>query len=157
MSGILLWELPGKRSGNEERLCSSEVRNFLTSFWIIFKNVHFQVLSPTLGISRQNEQFEKLFHIFSDLPVMEEDIIRGRWFPSNFSLFSFHIVEEIITFTGIHRRLLNIYGDQTVDVNKVMKWVVHFNSGNTDSGSPLVVQIFTSAACRLSFMAGKNA
>ena len=26
--------------------------------------------------------------------------------------------------TGIHRCLLNIYGDQTVDVNTIMRWVV---------------------------------
>lgn len=34
-------------------------------------------------------------------------------------------------------------------------WVVHFNSGN--SGSPLLVQIVVSMACRLLFIAGKNA
>ena len=32
----------------------------------------------------------------------------------------------------IHRRLLNVYGDQTVDVSKVRQWVAHFSSGNSD-------------------------
>ena len=53
--------------------------------------------------------------------------------------------------------LLNVYGDQTVDVSTVRQWVVHFSSG--DSGSPLLVQTafsFTSTACRLLFIAGKN-
>jgi len=36
--------------------------------------------------------------------------------------------------------LLNVYGDQTVDVS---------SSGNSDSGLPLLVLIFTSAACML--------
>ena len=36
----------------------------------------------------------------------------------------------------IHQHLLNIYGDQTVDVSTVRQWVVHFSSGNSDSGSP---------------------
>lgn len=34
---------------------------------------------------------------------------------------------------------------------------MHFNSGNSDSGSPLLVQMFTSAACKLLFIAGENA
>ena len=38
--------------------------------------------------------------------------------------------------TDIHQHLLNIYGDQTVDVSTVRQWVVHFSRhGNTDSGS----------------------
>ena len=35
--------------------------------------------------------------------------------------------------------------------------MVHFSSGDSDSGSPLLVQIFTSEAYRLLFIAGKNA
>ena len=53
--------------------------------------------------------------------------------------------------------LLNVYGDQTVDVSTVRQWVVRFSSG--DSGSPLLVQTafsFTSTACRLLFIAGEN-
>ena len=34
--------------------------------------------------------------------------------------------------TDIHWRLLNVYGDQTVDVSTVRQWVVRFNSGDTD-------------------------
>jgi hypothetical protein len=31
-----------------------------------------------------------------------------------------------------HRHLLNIYGDQAVDVNTVGQWLVHLNSDNSD-------------------------
>ena len=34
---------------------------------------------------------------------------------------------------------------------------VHFSSGDSDSGSPPLLQIFTSPACRLLFIAGENA
>ena len=34
--------------------------------------------------------------------------------------------------TDIHQCLLNIYGDQTVDVGTVRQRVVHFDSGNGD-------------------------
>jgi len=54
--------------------------------------------------------------------------------------------------------LLNVDGDQTVVVSTVRQWVVHFSSGNGDSnsGSPSLVQVFTSVACRLLFFAGEN-
>ena len=55
----------------------------------------------------------------------------------------------------IHQCLLNVSGDQTVDVNTVRQWVVCFSSG--DCGSPPLVQVFTNAACRLLFIAGENA
>jgi len=32
----------------------------------------------------------------------------------------------------IHRRLLNVYGDQTVDVSTVRRWVARFCSGDSD-------------------------
>jgi len=32
----------------------------------------------------------------------------------------------------IHQRLLNIYGDQTVDVSTVRRWVARFSSGDSD-------------------------
>ena len=35
-------------------------------------------------------------------------------------------------------------------------WVVHFSSGDSDSRSPPLVQIFMSIACRLLFIAGEN-
>ena len=54
-------------------------------------------------------------------------------------------------------KLLSIYGDQTVGVRTVRQRVLHFSSGNNDIGSPLVVQILTSTACRLLFIAGENA
>ena len=53
--------------------------------------------------------------------------------------------------------LLNVNGDQTVDVSTVRQWVVCFSSDNINSGSPPLVQIVTSVACRLLFIAGKNA
>ena len=37
----------------------------------------------------------------------------------------------------IHRRLLNVYGDQTVDVSTVRRWVARFSSGDSDvKGKP---------------------
>ena len=32
----------------------------------------------------------------------------------------------------IHQRLLNVYGDQTVDVSTVRRWVARFSSGDSD-------------------------
>jgi len=61
---------------------------------------------------------------------------------------------ERILITGICLCLLNIYEDQTVSVRAVRQWVVHFSSG--DSGSPLLVKIFMSTACRYLFIAGKK-
>ena len=46
--------------------------------------------------------------------------------------------------------ILNVFGDQTVDVGTdANSKVVHFNSGNKDSGSPPLVQIFMSVGCQL--------
>jgi len=39
----------------------------------------------------------------------------------------------------------------------VRLWVVYFSSGDSDSGSPPVVQIFMSTVSRLLFTAGENA
>ena len=64
---------------------------------------------------------------------------------------------EIIAHTDIHWYLLNIYGDQSVDVSAVRWWVVRFSSGDSDSRSSLLVQIFTSMARRFLFIAGENA
>jgi len=40
-------------------------------------------------------------------------------------------VEKIAPY-DIHRCLLNVYGDQTVDVSTVRRWVVRFSSGDSD-------------------------
>ena len=48
-----------------------------------------------------------------------------------------------------HWCLLNIYGDQTVDVSTVRRWVVCFSSGDSDSVSPPLVQTALSMAYRL--------
>ena len=42
-------------------------------------------------------------------------------------------VEEMIS-TDIHRRSLNVDGDQTVDVSTVRQRVLHFSTGDSDSG-----------------------
>ena len=52
--------------------------------------------------------------------------------------------------------LLKAYGDQAVDVSTLRQWVVRFSSSDGVCGSPPLVQILTSAACRLLFIAGKN-
>jgi len=52
--------------------------------------------------------------------------------------------------------LLNVYGDQIVGVSTVRWWVVLFSSGDSDSGSPLV-QTVSSTASRLLFSTGENA
>jgi len=39
---------------------------------------------------------------------------------------------EKIAPNEIHRRLLNVYGDQTVDVSTVRRWVTPFSSGDSD-------------------------
>ena len=59
--------------------------------------------------------------------------------------------------TEIPWHLLNIYGDQMVDVSTVRWWMMCFSSSDNGSGSPLLVHIFMSVACRLMFFTGKNA
>ena len=58
---------------------------------------------------------------------------------------------------SIHQHLLNVYGDQRVDVSTLRLQMVHFSSCNSNSWSPLLLQIFMSTACRLLFIAGENA
>jgi hypothetical protein len=41
-------------------------------------------------------------------------------------------MRERISPVDIHGRLLNIYGDQTVDVRTVRRWVVRFSRGGSD-------------------------
>ena len=64
---------------------------------------------------------------------------------------------ETVASTDVHWCFLNTCGDQPVDVSTVRQWMVHFSSNGSNSGSPLLVQICLSAACRLLFIAGKNA
>ena len=56
----------------------------------------------------------------------------------------------------IHRCLLNVYRDQRVDMSTVRQWVVHFSSGDSNSWSRPLVQIFMSTACRLLFIVSEN-
>ena len=51
---------------------------------------------------------------------------------------------EKMAHTGIHQHVLNVSGDQPVDVSTGKRLVVHFSSG--DSGTPPLVHIFTSAS-----------
>ena len=44
-----------------------------------------------------------------------------------------------------------------MDVSMVRRFAVCFSSGNSDSGSAQVLQIFVSAACKLLFIACENA
>ena len=63
--------------------------------------------------------------------------------------------QKKMTPIGIHWHVLNVYENQTVST--VRQWVVCFFSGNSDSGSPPLVQIFMGTACRLLFIIGENA
>jgi len=58
---------------------------------------------------------------------------------------------------NINWLLLYTDGGQKVYVSTVKQWVVHFSSGDSDSGSPPLMQIDKRAACRLLFTAGENA
>jgi len=59
---------------------------------------------------------------------------------------------ETLATTDIHQSSLNICGDQTVVVSTVRWWEVRFSSGDSNSGSPLLMQIVTSTACKLLFI-----
>ena len=65
--------------------------------------------------------------------------------------------EEKMTTNDIHGHLMNVYGDQPVDVRTVRWWVVCFSSGESDSVLLLLVQMFKSMACRFLFITGENA
>lgn len=56
---------------------------------------------------------------------------------------------EKITPTDIHQLFLNISRNQIVDMRTARCWVVHFSSGDSNNGSPPLVQVVTSIACRL--------
>jgi len=55
------------------------------------------------------------------------------------------MVEKVAP-ADFHWRLLNVSGAQPVDVSTVRWWVVRVSSGDSDSGSPPLVQMFTSVA-----------
>ena len=59
--------------------------------------------------------------------------------------------------TACQQHLLYVSRDQTVDVSTVRWCVVCFSSGNSDSGSLPLVQVFISVACKLLFIASENA
>ena len=61
-------------------------------------------------------------------------------------VFEFIHVDKIASI-HVHQLLLNIYGDQPVDVSTVRWWVVRFSRRDSNSGSPLLVQIVVIAAC----------
>jgi hypothetical protein len=45
---------------------------------------------------------------------------------------------EKIAPNDIHRRLLNVYGDQTVDTRTVRRWVARFSSGDSKDRKSVV-------------------
>ena len=61
---------------------------------------------------------------------------------------------EKMTPNDIHLCLLNVQGDETVDVSTVRHWVVHFSNGESDSGSSPLMQ--TNKVCKLSFITGEK-
>ena len=65
--------------------------------------------------------------------------------------------EEKMVPIDIHWHLLNVYGDQTVHMSTVRRWVVYFSSVDSDSVVPLLVQIFMSMARRVLLTAGNSA
>ena len=46
-------------------------------------------------------------------------------------VIEFLTAEQIVPI-DIHRHLLKVYGDNTVDVSTVIRWVVRFNSGESE-------------------------
>ena len=73
------------------------------------------------------------------------------------SMLELGVVNKKTAPSDIPHHLLSINGDQTMDVSTVRWWVVCFSSGNSDSGSPSLVQIFLSMVCRLLFISGESA
>jgi len=59
--------------------------------------------------------------------------------------------------TDIHWSLSNVYRDQPVDVSTVRQCTVNFSSGDSHSGSTLLVQIFMSVTRRFLFITSKSA
>ena len=58
--------------------------------------------------------------------------------------------------TDVHHHLLDVSGNQSVDVSTVRLRMVPFSSGDSDNGACPVVQMFTSASCRLLFITEEN-
>ena len=56
----------------------------------------------------------------------------------------------------IHGHPLNNDGDPAVDVSTARRWVVRFSSDDSSSAHLHWGRFFTSAACRLLFITGKN-
>ena len=63
---------------------------------------------------------------------------------------------EKIAPIDIHQHTLNVYGDQTVDVNTARWWMESFSDGDNNNGSPQLVQTFTGTVCSLFFINNKN-
>ena len=65
--------------------------------------------------------------------------------------------EEKMAPIDIHWHLLNIYGDQTVNVGTVRHYLVHFSSVDGDSGSSPLLQIFKRTERRFLYITDRNA
>ena len=64
---------------------------------------------------------------------------------------------EKIAPIDVYWQLLNIDEDQPEDVSTVSQCVMHFSSGDSNSGTPPLVQILNSTAFWLLLIADKNA
>jgi len=76
----------------------------------------------------------------------------GIWHGGAYEVKVYYWMGNKMALSDIHWCLLNVYGDQTVDVSTVRQWVLHLRTGN--NGLPSLMQIFTSAACRHLFIVG---
>ena len=59
------------------------------------------------------------------------------WMKQNYVTELLH--EEKMAPISIHQHLLNVYGDQRVDVSTLRLQMVHFSSCNSNSWSPLLL------------------
>ena len=81
----------------------------------------------------------------------------GIWYVSEYEAKVVNWIPPSGKTNGTHwlKWLLNTDGNQTVNVNTLKWWMVYLSSG--DSGSPPLMQIFMSMACRVLFIADENA
>lgn len=66
------------------------------------------------------------------------------------------LCEEKTAPTDLHQHLLKVDGNAAVAVSAVRWWVLCFSSGGSNGGSPLLMQIVTSTACRILFTVGES-
>ena len=80
----------------------------------------------------------------------------GVWHGSVYAVcvFSMHWIPPCgMASIAIHSYLLNVYGDQPVDVSTVKGWVICFSSGNSNNRSLSLIQILDKHAGSCSLLA----